>query len=73
MICGVQTGRRATKANLMSGCARFGLSIDEASAIVDRMRTIVASGWEVAVRQNGASLADCVSNRPAFDVPGFDD
>ena len=46
MICGTTSVRRATKKNLVSGCARFGLTQDEASATIDRLREIVANSWE---------------------------
>ena len=72
MTCGLAAGRRATKANLLSGSLRFGLTAEEAENIIDRMRTFVAATWESAILSNGGSQADCEAVRPAFDIPGFD-
>lgn len=72
MTCGLAAGRRATKANLLSGSLRFGLTAEEAENIIDRMRTVVAATWESAILANGGSQADCEAVRPAFDIPGFD-
>ena len=72
MVCGLASGRRATKLNLVSGCARFGLTALEAEAMIDAMRKTVATQWERAVLASGGSLADCDAVRPAFDIPGFD-
>ncbi|MBL0937858.1 MAG: type II toxin-antitoxin system HipA family toxin [Gemmatimonadaceae bacterium] len=72
MVCGAAAGRRATKPNLLSGSARFGLSVEEANAIVDHMRTKVAAMWEGAILTHGGSQADCEAVRPAFQIPGFD-
>jgi serine/threonine-protein kinase HipA len=72
MICGVTSGRRATRLNLISGCARFGLTSDEAATIIDFMRSLVAANWEGAILSHGGSRADCDAVRPAFEIPGFD-
>jgi len=72
MICGAASGRRATRLNLVSGSARFGLSTAEAEATIDQMRTVVATQWEKAIIAHGGSIADCEAVRPAFEIPGFD-
>ena len=73
MTAGIQSGRRATRSNLLSGCARFGLTVEDASATIDRLRAIVAKNWETAVQHHGATPADCATIQPAFAIPGFDD
>jgi serine/threonine-protein kinase HipA len=72
MTCGTASGRRATKMNLVSASARFGLRTEEAVAVVDRMRAVVSAHWEHEVLSNGGSRADCEAVRPAFEIPGFD-
>lgn len=72
MACGLSYGRRATRENLLSGCARFGLTALEAKQIIDVMRKVVAAQWERAVLSHGGSQADCEAIRPALDIPGFD-
>ncbi len=72
MVCGTAMGRRATRTNLISGCARFGLTADDAAAIIDYMRIVVAANWEGAILSHGGSRADCDAVRPAFEIPGFD-
>ena len=72
MVCGAASGRRATRLNLVSGSARFGLSTAEAEATIDQMRTVVATQWEKAIIAHGGSIADCETVRPAFEIPGFD-
>lgn len=73
MTSGIKSGRRATRANLLSGCARFGITAEDASEIIDRLRAIVAKNWEATVRHHGATQADCIAIQPAFAIPGFDD
>ncbi len=72
MICGSVAGRRATRAHLLSGCLRFGLTADEAAQTIDRLRSIVTTTWESAILSHGGTRADCEAVRPAFEIPGFD-
>lgn len=72
MICGTASGRRASRSNLVAGCARFGMSVAEAETTIRQMRLIVAASWEKAVLSHGGTRADCEAIRPAFDIPGFD-
>lgn len=72
MTCGTASGRRATKMNLVSASARFGLRTEEAVAVVDRMRAVVSAHWEHEILSHGGSRADCEAVRPAFEIPGFD-
>lgn len=72
MTCGTASGRRATKVNLMSASARFGIRTEEAGAVIDRMRVVVSAHWEHEILSNGGSRTDCEAVRPAFEIPGFD-
>jgi serine/threonine-protein kinase HipA len=71
MTCG-RLGRRARRANLLSAAARFDLSTDEASAIIDRMVSVVRSEWEGEVRRQGGTNAECAAIAPAFVHEGFE-
>jgi serine/threonine-protein kinase HipA len=72
MTCGLAAGRRATKANLISGALRFGLAAEEAENLIDHMRRFVAATWESAILASGGSKADCGAVHTAFEIPGFD-
>lgn len=72
MTCGLSAGRRATKANLISGSMRFGLTAEEADKVIDEMRAVVAATWESAILSHGGTSADCEAVRSAFEIPGFD-
>lgn len=64
--------RYANRINLRSGHARFQLTRDEASAIIDRIQAVVRARWYAVLRDSGTSEADCERVRPAFDYPGFE-
>lgn len=64
--------RYANRTNLHSGHARFQLTRDAASAIIDRIQAVVRARWYAVLRENGTSEADCERVRPAFDYPGFE-
>lgn len=64
--------RYANRTNLLSGHARFKLSREDASAIIDHMQSIVGDRWRALLRDNGTSGADCESVAGAFDYPGFE-
>lgn len=51
-------GRNATLENALAGAAGFDLGRDEASAIVDQMRRIVAGRWETLYADADISAAD---------------
>jgi len=55
----------------MSQSARFLLSKDEASRIVETMKTQVRSTWYEVARGCGVSDADCAQIAGAFAYPGF--
>lgn len=71
LACG-RFGRAARRDNLLSGAPRFGLSRDEAAAVIDEMAGIVASSWRTAVLESGGSERDCAAVAPAFVHEGFD-
>lgn len=71
MICG-RLGRRARRANLLSGASRFDLSYDAANAIIDGMVDVVRAEWEGEVRRHGGTSADCAAIAPAFVHEGFE-
>lgn len=65
-------GRMARRDNLIAGAARFALSPDRATAIIDEMRAIVAAHWKNEVARFGATTGDCAVIKPAFVYEGFD-
>ncbi|MGH8287078.1 MAG: type II toxin-antitoxin system HipA family toxin, partial [Steroidobacteraceae bacterium] len=64
--------RYANRENLLSACARFRLSREEANAIIDEMKAIVGARWRGLAQKAGASKADCRTIEPAFNYPGFE-
>jgi serine/threonine-protein kinase HipA len=71
MICGDQ-GRLANARNLLSQSARFLVSDDDATAIVDAMKDRVKGTWYEAARTAGVSERDCERIAGAFAYAGFD-
>lgn len=70
MECG-DLGRFANARNIVSQAARFLLSVDEASRIVDEMEASVCSTWYEVARGRGVSEGDCAQIAGAFAYPGF--
>lgn len=70
MECGDQ-GRFANKSNLLSQCARFLLSRDEAEKILSEMQQQVPSTWYNVVRSCGVSERDAKTINRAFAYQGF--
>ena len=64
-------GRAATRSNLLSDCARFGVTPQEANARIDAMREVVA-GWEEVFTQAGVNEKDRQAVARAFNYPGFE-
>lgn len=64
--------RYANRQNLLSACARFRLTREEAGAIIDGMKKLVASRWREFVLKVGGSAKDCAAIEAAFDYPGFE-
>jgi len=71
MICGDQ-GRYANAQNLLSQSGRFLLPGEEASGIVESMRSRVKGSWHDVARGAGVSEKDCERIAGAFAYPGFD-
>jgi serine/threonine-protein kinase HipA len=70
MICGDE-GRYANAGNLLSQCARFLLTREDASRIIDDMEKTVKSRWYELARRNGVSAKDCQTLSGAFAYEGF--
>ncbi len=64
-------GRRASARNLLSQCARFLLTPEEARRIVDEMEQVVRARWYPVARREGVSERDCAAISPAFAYEGF--
>lgn len=70
MICG-DMGRFANAQNMLTQCARFLLSSDEAGAIVNAMQKIIEATWYKIARAEGVSERDCAAIAGAFVYMGF--
>jgi serine/threonine-protein kinase HipA len=64
-------GRYAQADNLLSQCARFLLTREEASALIDSMEAQVKTRWYPLARAAGVSEVDCERIADAFVYPGF--
>jgi serine/threonine-protein kinase HipA len=64
--------RYANRENLLSECARFRLSREDANTITDRIQTVVKARWHAVMRANGVTEQDCVRLATAFNYPGFE-
>ena len=64
-------GRMARRDNLIGAAPRFGLAGDQASAIIDELKAVVAAHWRDEVRRAGGTAGDCAVIEPAFGYPGF--
>lgn len=64
-------GRYANATNLLSQCARFLLSKEEASRIIDDLEAQVRGRWYAVARREGVSEADCAKISRAFVYEGF--
>jgi serine/threonine-protein kinase HipA len=65
-------GRWANRHNLLSRCDRFGLGAEEATQLIDRIKSTVAARWNELMEAAGVSAADRRTIAPAFDYPGFE-
>lgn len=70
MACGSQ-GRISRRENLISGCARFLLSNEEAENIIDSMSEKIKKNWYNYLRRAGATEKDCGLVASAFNYDGF--
>jgi serine/threonine-protein kinase HipA len=64
-------GRYAQADNLLSQCARFLLTRDEASHLIDAMEKLLKARWYPVARAFGVSEADCHKISSAFAYAGF--
>ena len=71
MTCG-SFNRYANRANLLSQHAQFKLSLAQATDIVNQIQQVVTARWHAALRQQGATPADCDTLAGAFNYPGFE-
>lgn len=71
MTCGT-FNRYANRANLLSQHGQFKLSLAQATAIVNQLQQVVTARWHAALRQQGATPADCDTLAGAFNYPGFE-
>lgn len=71
MVAG-EYGRIASRYNLMSGATRFGLSPEDAGALIDEILGIVRDDWRATVSDSGASRGDCEAVHGAFVYDGFE-
>jgi serine/threonine-protein kinase HipA len=71
LVCGPY-GTRATRQNLVSAAARFGLTTVDASGVIDRMIGIVRRCWRPDVISQGGTEVDCARVEHAFVHAGFE-
>ena len=70
MICR-NIGRYANATNMLSQCARFLLSADAATTIIEDMKKHVRENWYATARGQGVSERDCELIAGAFAYEGF--
>ena len=64
--------RYANRENLLSDCARFRLSHEEANALIDRMKETVQRRWRPVMRAQGVTEKDCEQLARSFAYEGFE-
>ncbi|WP_225410191.1 type II toxin-antitoxin system HipA family toxin [Stigmatella hybrida] len=72
MEVGSVAHRRANRQNLLSECARFRLSREAATHVIDRMKALVSNRWRDVVKSCGGTEADLKAIERAFDYEGFE-
>ena len=70
MQCGNQ-GRWANAGNLLSECARFLLTREAATAIIDQVEAVVVAGWYRTLKEHGVTEREAEMLKGAFAYPGF--
>ncbi len=73
MEVGSAQHRRANRHDLLSECARFRLSREDASHLIDRMKARVSARWRDVVKECGGTETDVKALERAFDSEGFED
>lgn len=71
LTCG-RFGRGARRDNLLSGAARFGLTREEAVAVIDEIAATISTCWRTEVFEWGGTERDCEAIADAFVYEGFD-
>jgi serine/threonine-protein kinase HipA len=64
--------RYANRENLLSECARFRLSREEANALIDQIKETVQTRWRPVMRAQGVSEKDCELLARSFCYGGFE-
>jgi len=64
--------RYANRENLLSECARFRLTTEEANGLIDRVKNTVSTRWHPLMRASGVTVSECELLARAFDYPGFE-
>ena len=64
--------RYANRENLLSDCARFRLSREEANAFIDQMKETVRTRWRPVMRAHGVTEKDCELLARSFCYDGFE-
>jgi len=72
MEVGSAKNRRANRNNLLSECGRFRVSREDASHLIDTMKTIVSVRWRDVVKECGGTETDLKAIERAFDYEGFE-
>jgi serine/threonine-protein kinase HipA len=70
LVCG-DMGRYAHADNLRSQSARFLMSDEEATRVIDAVERVVKGRWYDIARREGVSEKSCEAIRSAFAYPGF--
>ena len=65
-------GRVASRENLLSEAARFGLDADEASDAIDEMKALIQDHWCAEILAAEGTEEDCEYTRGAFLYPGLE-
>lgn len=68
-----RAGRRASRANLVSGAPTFAVGVEEANAIIDHQKAILSARWRSAMGQHGARAGDLETVAHAIVPEGFED
>jgi serine/threonine-protein kinase HipA len=71
LTCG-RFGRIARRDNMLSQAPRFGMSLEDANAVIDEIKQVVGAEWRQLVRAAGGSDADVEAVERAFIYEGFE-
>lgn len=65
-------GRVASRENLLSEAARFGLEVAEANDAIDCLKAVIKDHWCTEILAANGTEEDCEATRGAFLYPGFE-